>query len=289
MDTGESREKFKEADRLFREGRYEAALDILRALDQVHANTKNILYPAALCLEKLGRGHEALPICERLIGRFQDPRAVELKARILDARSAGPAPSTALADLGLTGAADLLDLEPARSVPAHAPVEPESDWKRYALIGVGVAALLAILIIPPLMYEAPPEPPPGTVEQAARASMPEGFVQAVGLGLILTLFGASYAGSVAGGYLALFLMNQLPSREVMDNLLSVGFIMILVGLAGFVPVVGFVAGLVIISKVYDLGCGGLLLFVILSSVFSGLFTAVPLMLMLGSLAAVAPA
>ena len=289
MDAGESRQKFKEADRLFREGRYESALDILRALDHVHANTKNILYPAALCLEKLGRGHEALPLCERLIARFQDPRAVELKARILDARAGGEMPATALADLGSTGAAALLDLEPARSVPAYAPVEPESDWKRYALIGVGVAALLAILIIPPLMYEAPPEPPPGAVEQAARAATPESFVRAIGLGLILAIVGASYAGSVAGGYLALFLMNQLPSQQVIDNLFSVAFIMVLVTLASFVPIVGFIAGLVIISKVYDLGCGGLLIFVILSSVFSGLFTAIPMMLLLGSIAAVAPA
>ena len=95
--------------------------------------------------------------------------------------------------------------------------------------------------------------------------------------------------SVAGGYLALFLMNQLPTRQVIDNLFSVAFIMVLVTLASFVPIVGFIAGLVIISKVYDLGCGGLLLFVILSSVFSGLFTAVPLMLLFGSLAAIAPA
>lgn len=288
MDDNESRRRFKEADALYRAGRYGEALALLEALDRAYPNAKNVLYPLALCLEKQGRAGEALAICDRLIGQFQDPRAVTLKQRIRARGDAEPRPSTALADLGLTGAADLFDLDRPSAVPAYAPVEPESNWLRYTLIGAGVCLLLALLIVPPLMYEAPPEPPPGSAGGQSAAVSPEDFARAIGLGMILTLVAASFTGSVAGGYLALFLMNQLPSREVMDNLISLAFTMFLVNLAGFVPIVGVIAGLVIISKVYDLGCGGLLMFVLLSGFMSALFTAVPLMFLVASLSAVAP-
>jgi len=290
MDARESEQNFKRADALYREGRYGEALGILDELNRAHPNAKNVLYPAALCLEKLGRGDEALPICGQLIAQFQDPRARELQARLTAASrsGAGEFESTALADLGLHGAGDILDMGPPRRVAAYAAAEPEGDWKRYALIGLGVAAVLALIVIPPLMYEAPSEPPPGRGGQGGVGIDPEAFLGAIGIGFFILFLGSGLVGHIAGGYLALSLMNQLPSDRASDNLISIGLTVLVVFLVGFVPVVGGVIGLIIISKNYDLGCGGLLIYVFLAGFCAFLFMMVPLMLMAGSLAALAP-
>ncbi len=86
MDTQESEHKFAQADTLFKQGRYEEAMKILSELDRFHPGAKNIMYPMAMCLEKLDCPGEAQALCDRLIAEFGDPRAVKLKARLM----AGP-------------------------------------------------------------------------------------------------------------------------------------------------------------------------------------------------------
>lgn len=282
MDAQESRETFQRADQLYREGRYQEALELLEALNRVHAHAKNVLYPAALCLNKLGRGHEALPICEELIARFQDPRAAKLKNRILSAQA-----PTVEGNLGPpSGTLDpVLDFDMPSRVSPYKPVEPESNWKMYTLIGVGVAVLAAFLIIPPLIYEAPPPSPAGQSPTVT----PEGLIHAIGIGTLLLLLAANFMGNMAGGYIALMLMNQLPSQTFSDNCISVGSTIFICTLLGFVPLVGPILSLVFISKAYDLGCGGLLFFVIMAGVGSFLATIIPLMMLMASVGALTPA
>lgn len=285
MDAQESKQKFKQADQLYREGRYQEALGLLDELNRAHPNAKNVLYPAALCLEKLGRANEALPICEQLIQQFQDPRAEKLKAKITAARGGG-GESTALADLGLTGAADILDDGPPARVPAYSPVEEESNWIQYTLIGLGVAVVLAMLIVPPLVYEAPPEPPPESTAQNEQQPFfdPDTLAGSIGMGLLLVIVLGGYVGHVIGGYLALTLLNQQPSDELLQNLLSLALTFFLAYLASLIPFAGVIIAIVIIGSRYELGCGGLLAFLFISNVCSTICAVIPFVLLGGSLA-----
>lgn len=79
----EATERYKESDTLFREGRYHEALVYLEELDRLYPNSKNVLYPKALCMDRLGRIPEAVALCDQLIAGFQDPRAVALKERLV--------------------------------------------------------------------------------------------------------------------------------------------------------------------------------------------------------------
>jgi len=85
VEPDASQEKFDRADRLYQANRFEESLLLLAELDKEFPNTKHILYPMALCLERLGRADEALQLCNLLIQRFQDERAHVLKARIVTA------------------------------------------------------------------------------------------------------------------------------------------------------------------------------------------------------------
>lgn len=288
MDAQESKQKFQQADQLYRAGRYQEALDLLDELNRAYPNAKNVLYPAALCLKKLGRDREALPICEQLIARFQDPRAQELKAKITAGLGGGgDVQSTALADLGLTGASDILGDAPPRRAQPYTPVEEGSDWLKYSLIGLGVVVLLAILIVPPLMYEAPPEPPPGSAAQSeqGQAFDPDSVAGLIGIGAILVVIMCGYVGHILGGYLALAVLNQLPSDDLLQNVLSLALTFFLAYLVSLIPFVGWIAAIVIVSSRYELGCGGLLAFLFISNVCSTICAIVPFLMIGGSLAA----
>jgi len=73
---------FKRADALFRAGQYADAQEILAELNGMFPHQKNVLFPIALCIEKTGNAEQAIAICDQLISRFNDPRAVLMKARL---------------------------------------------------------------------------------------------------------------------------------------------------------------------------------------------------------------
>lgn len=263
---------------MFQSGRYQEALGILNELNQAFPNTRNVLYPAALCLEKLGRQQDAWNICEQLIAQFQDPRARQLQATIIQQNVAVDSPEPPpLLDSELTGASDILDMGPPRSVPVYTPVSSGSSWIKYTLYGVAAILLLAFIIIPPMMYEPPPELP--SIERTTNQDV----IATAGIGLSLLLIASLMAGNTAGSYVALKFMDKLPSDDLMGNLISVGGTVILVALAGIVPIIGFFIGLVIISKTYDLGCGGLIIFVVCGGVGGIIIGIVPIVMFISAL------
>ena len=84
----DAKEKFKHADQMFREKNFPAALETLDELDKEFPDTKNVLYPRAMCLARVGRFDEALDLCRQLKVEFGDPRGEKLMAKISDLRKA---------------------------------------------------------------------------------------------------------------------------------------------------------------------------------------------------------
>ena len=135
MDAQEATRKFKQAEALYANHRYEEALQLLKHLDLNFPNTKNILYPKALCLAALGRKDEAAAASDSL-DALQDPRAQSIRDRLR--------PASGDDDLGIGLDVNLLgDFDrpaPKRPVPVQAP----SRMPLYAGIG-GAVALVAII------------------------------------------------------------------------------------------------------------------------------------------------
>jgi hypothetical protein len=84
----DAREKFKLADKLFREKNYPEALIVLDELDKEFPDTKNVIYPRAMCLARVDRFDEALDLCRQLKVEFGDSRGESLMAKISALRKA---------------------------------------------------------------------------------------------------------------------------------------------------------------------------------------------------------
>jgi len=140
MDAQEGTAKFKQGDTLFKQGQFGAALALLDELDTAFPNTKNILYPKALCLEKLRRLDEAEAVCDALAWQFEDPRAQALKAQIQASRAAA-----AGGGVDMSGLDDLFGPAPKR--PPAASAAPSSDWQRYGVMALIVVAVVGVVAL----------------------------------------------------------------------------------------------------------------------------------------------
>ena len=158
MDTGEAQEQFQRAGELFRASEYGEALEILTQLDNHYPDSRRVLFPMALCLERLGRLSEAKAICSRLVTEFGYTKAANLEARILLERDGQlqPAPGAPGADMvvevdsmGLPIAPPPPQMPGAETATATATVTV-TNWRTPAIIATVVVAL-ALLAVPLLI------------------------------------------------------------------------------------------------------------------------------------------
>ncbi len=82
MHADEAKEKFSEANRLYKAGSYAAALVLLEELRAAFPVEKNVLYAYTLCLQSLGRRDDAL-ISVNQLQALGDPRAEQLRASLM--------------------------------------------------------------------------------------------------------------------------------------------------------------------------------------------------------------
>ncbi len=147
MDAKTGQDKFKQADALFRQGHYEAALKVLSELNVAFPNTKNVMYPATLCLEKLGRIEEAKQLCYVMIRQFDCQKARELLNHLEVApRIAKQHAAPVSVDL----------IMPERTKPAP-PAAARSNKNLYIIIAA-IAGVLLVLSLPLLLSKGATAP-----------------------------------------------------------------------------------------------------------------------------------
>jgi len=274
MDAQDSTEKFKESKTLYQQGRFREALEVLTALDRKYPRTKNILYPMALCLDKIDCQGEALDLCDRLIQEFGDPRAVELKRRIQTPQAptvAGqpPAPPGAAA-----GGPDLASDFLGERKPRPVPQPPAASSKRTVLIIVGVVAALLLLVVAPLVIGAmsgglsqPPTPPPDAA--APEVTMPglPSLNILILIGLVFLVL--TFVVSCACLYFVMNFMGHLQYDDLNGNLLDVAKCQLIMTLLSLIPIIGWIFALIYLSKHFDLSCGELVIAFIALVVLNG--------------------
>ena len=124
------------------------------------------------------------------------------------------------------------------------------------LLVVAVITLLVVNLWP--TGEAPPAPAPSESTQAmpAGASRELGPLVA-GIGVALAV-----ATKVLALYLALMTVNKLPNDGFARNLLALLPVAALIYVVGWLPIAGFILGLIIVLVVYEPGFYGLIYFLI---------------------------
>jgi len=185
MRPDEARQKFNLADQLYREKKYPDALKVLDELDADFPNAKNVMYPKAMCLAKLGRVNEAHTICQKLKALYNDPRADELMHKLGASVPPPVPPATNVPGVDLTfNPLDLSNIGPVPGAPGGdpmglgdlfapkpaAPVSPQLQGpnRKPLYIGLGVAGgvLLIGLLCLPLFMKGSGTQETGTQQQA---------------------------------------------------------------------------------------------------------------------------
>ncbi len=153
MDAEQAKAFFKRADDLYNAGQFTDALRILAELNKAFPNQKNVIWPSALCLGKLGRHEEAIRACDILVAQHGDVRAADLRERLAAHRQGTvtppPLPRADMLDgpIGLDAIDAMLDRP---DPPARVARKAETDYKKIGLIAGGVVLAL-LLFVAPLM------------------------------------------------------------------------------------------------------------------------------------------
>ncbi len=160
MEKQKAEHLFKESERLFKEGHYQESLQYLAELNREYPQTFNILYPMLKCRVHLGRTDEAKELCAHMAKHFTDEKH-QHKLQPIIAKLSAPPQSAQPAPPGEPGgiAPGAVDIDSYLDAPpSHAqhPVEPPQqgfsiEWKKWAIYGGIVAAILAVFIALPLV------------------------------------------------------------------------------------------------------------------------------------------
>jgi len=295
VEGQESREKFKRADQLFRDGAFAEALVLLEELDREHPKTRNILVSLAMCLERLGRQDEALPLAERLTRQFADSRARALADRLRLPRALPEIHVDALiSDHDFAANYDLPDLGPGTTVPVPEQSETEeSRWPMALLCGGCTLLIFGLLLLPMLSGQGEA----GNASDGTGTLTPE--QTGVMIGIVLLAFAYSVVAGTITGILGLGALSKLPANTIGGIVLDVGGTILVVNLISAVltllvvraesPALGMAVGIIQFAillyafyRNYNLGIGGLIAFAVIYVVLSCVLVALPVMAVVGA-------
>lgn len=151
MSAQQMRLDYQEALQLVRVGRYEESLRILKQLDQMQPRQKNILYPMAVCYERIGRNNDAWEVCNVLIEQFDHEQAKQIMARIELLAPFPEAEEVASAELEAVGIETPAESEP-KPVETTNNAFPGDMREKKPTWQVLLIALVAAALVAGLLY-----------------------------------------------------------------------------------------------------------------------------------------
>jgi len=281
MSQNDALDKYRQADALMGEERYEEALALLDELYAAYPNEKELIYTRAMCLEKVDRKQEAWGLAKRLIELHDDPRGREIQTR-LEGPQQPFATDAAGTAMPTAAPADPFDIRDVMAPPP--PIEVASaksgGGMKYVVMAVVVllllvgATLLAVLDGDedrsepaasgrPSVTTAQPQTGPVSIKELEPGQIPAGLVAAFLVILLMTL-----ALGPVPLYLTLLFTGNLPGGTFLAVYLKVLLVWLGVSLlASFCPCIGWIAAIYILYKVYDLGFVDFVILFALSAVF----------------------
>jgi len=270
MKNREAQGVFKESEILYRERRYDEALDALQRLDVKYPNTRNILYPIAKCLRRLGRFDEAATICDRLILEFNDERARHIRKQVERSIQRSNAQTIQVAadvqaniDDEIDAGFDALDLGDLPPLDEEAPTvhlpggysgarpvqQSEIPWM---YIGIGAAVVIFLLIVVVAAMSGGGAETSASSDAAAaepeEIDVTQFYINLFGFSIVATLI--CYWASL---YLTLLISDKRPFNIFTDDALSVfGYALLGTVLTFVLPCIGLIINVVLLRKRYDL-------------------------------------
>lgn len=252
MDRSEAHYQFREADTLYRQRHYEEALAMLRRLDRDHPDTRHILYPIARCLSRLERYDEAIELTGRIAEQFDYGPARELHERLRKRTESAPIVNISSFDVDLSAPLPFASGTSPPPIPGESSPSASLNWA----LCLGLIVILAILVVgrKTIMVEFWDWYAVASEQSNSLQSVPPiGSMMAV-LFEILVL---GWVAGCAGAYCGLGAVQALPYTTFDDNLKDIALYVFFGSLLSFIPVLGWIAILVILYKHYELSVGRL--------------------------------
>lgn len=250
VDKGESEYKFREADSLYRMRRYDEALVLLEELDLAHPSARRIQYPLARTLARLERSPEAI----ELLGRIVTHSDYE-SARLLKSKLEGYTASAPKIDISHFDEDNISSMAFESAVPPSLPDESPRSTTFYWILGSGLVIVFAVLIVGYatigsefLEWQTALSEQPDTIPPVPVGSMVFHIVFGLSLGFI---------AGCAGAYGALAAVKALPYSNFDQNLKDVALYNVFGVLLCVIPIIGWIALLIILKKHYELRIGQL--------------------------------
>ncbi|MBI4560271.1 MAG: tetratricopeptide repeat protein [Candidatus Hydrogenedentes bacterium] len=220
MRNKEATQKFRDADRFYKEGKYADALAILDELEDEFPNTKNVMYPRALCLRHLGQPEKAKAIAERLVKLFNDPRAKQLLEEL------EPPEATPVIQVGpISAAGDQPDYNALKSMGISGVPESMADFTSTAqpdLLGPTESTLSSVQqdLLGPTDSTLPP---PLRVEE--KSSLVSTLLLVAGVIAVVAVIGVAgfyltrggESGKSAGTQVAMQTTAEAPGTEAAEG------------------------------------------------------------------------
>jgi hypothetical protein len=239
MDKQEARVLFDAADRLYKSGRYEEALQQLLDLRHEFSDDFNVLYPILLCYEKLGRMKEARFMCNDMIEHFGGAKHRIKLCKVYE-RLLKQAPDPKPDRDPLSGRAIIKDKPQVIEVDGSGLIELWGRWIPWKsiLIGVGVlGAMFAFIVLLPLVL---PKDEEGVV------------VGAKGI-IVVTSLLVQYVLNCVVFYIALWTTNKLLHEDVMLDVIDVCIFAPIFGFLVSIPILGWAIAWYVVAERYEMG------------------------------------
>jgi hypothetical protein len=261
MDGNVAKEKFKQADELAREGRYDESLRVLYELNEAFPKNQKILFPIAQNLANAGRFDDALAVCSNLIAMFSDEKAAQLKRQI-EAKvreSQSPTPDDDFASIeGLDGMGGmgLDDILGPSSSTSTAPIQVENsvEWWKWALGALGIVAVVVLIGVGVLAL--------GNTDFESGEGVESNGEMGITIGIYVVAWFIGYIWHIGVSFMTLLVIKGLPEDTFFDNIKHISRVSFIFMMISLIPVLGGIAALIYFVKVYDISFGGCLVYVI---------------------------
>lgn len=252
MDRSEAHYQFRQADTLYRQRYYEEALAMLRKLDRDHPDTRHILYPIARCLSRLERYDEAIELTGRIAEQFDYGPARELHERLRKSTESAPIVNISSLDIDLSAPLQFASGTSPPPLPGESSPSASLNWA----LCLGLIVMLAILVVgrKTIMVEFWDWYAVASEQSNSLQSVPPiGSMMAV----LFEIMVLGCAAGCAGAYCGLGAVQALPYTTFDDNLKDISLYVFFGLLLSFIPVLGWIAILVMLYKHYELSFGRL--------------------------------
>lgn len=296
MDREESQHLFHEADERFRANDFQGALDRLESLNAAFPNQRRVMFPMVRSLTRLGRYQEALDLNQKIIDQFDYEPAKQahpqlqqqlmtslnqkfdssgipkLETGTFNTPTPGDIPGYGQDTIQTPSPTGLpqpdfnINLTPRPAPPPMPRPSASTNWAPWLI----AAAIIAIYIT--LVFATNRNIKYIEFDGQENVVFAEDMPSSAVITANLLLVAISFMAGVPAGYCALLVTDLRKHNDVYEDIKDVALYVVICLALNLLPVIGWIAVIVILASHYETGFLKLIVMGIIYSIVGGAIT-----------------